>query len=321
MSISKYKISYDLSILILLIIFIARPPKAFAQNNGRGWCGTIFKSEKAGCNSLSDGNSLGGSYPLLFDAFNINPSSIPTFETPLGVEAFMEDGKYNFSFIKGHGRIGSGLSYFSTDASFFSNTNNRDIMESFDQARTIVYSSANERFDPKLNYGNSINLFGSHSDAFISGSAGYNLKYNRNTQEVEKGIGIVLKTKFSNFSYSYVYEARNSILVNWTFGLRWGNFIYDYSQFENLAGVPNSTYIHSIFLRLGGFNFTFAYRRQTDPAMTVEVTDMYYQFGLIYERTHTLLGASYSFNDHIRVGYYSNYILGQGSSFVFQYIF
>lgn len=108
-----------------LFIFLFLAPLSTAYSiDLDNWCDTIFKSTGVGCEDMTRSNSVGGSFPLLFDAFNVNASSLPVNITPVGIEAFYDGEKPNFASVKGFDGFGFGASMAETEAVFFSEANN-----------------------------------------------------------------------------------------------------------------------------------------------------------------------------------------------------
>jgi hypothetical protein len=73
--------------------------------------------------------NIGGALASFSDAFNLNPASIPTHPTPLGVELIATPSttpyggtNYNFAVIHGFQRFGAALST-NSDNTFYSNKN------------------------------------------------------------------------------------------------------------------------------------------------------------------------------------------------------
>ncbi|MEI8347362.1 MAG: hypothetical protein WCG27_07840, partial [Pseudomonadota bacterium] len=112
--------------LIFLILAIPLASKAQWFIN-KPVCDSIFRSTNYGCDDLARSNNLGGSFPQLFDAFNINPSAIPTKLTPVGLEVFSSGGDFNYSLLKGHNVAGTAFSSSDTESLFFSNMNNYEV--------------------------------------------------------------------------------------------------------------------------------------------------------------------------------------------------
>lgn len=90
-------------------------------------CSTIYRSNNYGCGDSASSNSAGASLPLIFDAINLSPSNLPLYEAPVGVEAFMDHGKWNFSLIKGNENVGAGFSYQGSPGVYFSGFENYKI--------------------------------------------------------------------------------------------------------------------------------------------------------------------------------------------------
>lgn len=282
-------------------------------------CDTIFKSSNYGCENPSSSNSTGGSYPLLTDAFNVNPSSLPTTKTPVGVEMFWDQSKTNFAMIKGTGKVGTGFSSSSTQGPFFSNVSNVEVAQL--KSQSVRRSSDAEKtgaYAPNLNFGSSINLL--TSPGFTSNFGGQ-LKYVNDINEVRPGAGWNFKTKILNGGISYYKSPTIGSMRSASLGLRIFNLVADITYMENNTGDPNRTLITSGTLVWKKFIFTGAYRVQSNAYLTQEYIALLKASGVDYRKEHQMLGVSFRPFDKLTLGYYQNYILGKGSSFVLQYFF
>lgn len=300
---------------IFLVFFFSLA--AFAQSQ---WvCDTIFKSSNYGCDNQASSNSTGGSYPLLTDAFNINPSSIPTGKTPLGVEMFWDESKTNFAFIKGTGKVGTGLSASSTQGPFFSNVSNVEVAQlKSDAPRRTTDAEKTGAFSPNLNYGNSINLLTSPG---LTSNLGFQLKYIENLSELRPGLGWNFKTKFINGGVSYYKSPLIGAMTSGSLGMKIKNLVLDATYLENSSGDANRTLIASGTLVWGKLIMTYAYRVQSSVYLTESYIDQLHAAGIDYKKEHQMMGATFRPFDKLSIGFYQNYILGKGSSFVVQYFF
>lgn len=290
---------------------------AFAQSQ---WvCDTIFKSSNYGCDNLSGSNTTGGSYPLLTDAFNINPASIPTTKTPVGVEMFWDESKTNFALIKGNGKSGAGFSSSSTQGPFFSNANNVDISNMRTNSTTrSTYTDSSGAYAPNLNFGSALNLL---SSSPLTSNLGGQLKYVNKVNEIRPGFGWNFKTRFLNGGFSYYKSPTIGALTSASLGMKLFNFIADITYLQNQYGDPNRTLISSATLVWKKFIFTYAYRVQSDAYLTQSEIAQLSAPGSKYSKYHQMFGANFRPFDKLSIGFYQNYIIGKGSSFLIQYFF
>lgn len=306
-----------LSQLLLVLLFTLASTQAFAQSQ---WiCDTIFKSSNYGCDNPSSSNSTGGSYPLLTDAFNVNPSSLPTTKTPLGVEMFWDQSKTNVAMIKGTGKAGAGFSSTTTEGPFFSNASNVEIAQLKSQSlRRSTDAEGTGAYAPNLNFGSSVNLLTSPG---LTSNIGGQLKYINEAREFRPGAGWNFKTKILNGGVSYYKSPTTGSTQSASLGARIMNMVLDLTYLENKSGDPNRTLISSGTLVWKKFIFTGAYRVQSNAYLSPEYIDQLRASGVDYKKEHYMVGISFRPFDKLSIGYYENYILGKGSSFVLQYFF
>lgn len=290
---------------------------AFAQSQ---WvCDTIFKSANYGCDNPSGSNSTGGSYPLLTDAFNVNPASLPTTKTPLGVEMFWDQSKTNFALIKGTGKAGAGFSSSSTQGPFFSNVSNVEVAQLQSQTPRRSFDTEQSGANaPNLNLGTAVNII---SNPMLTSDIGGQIKYVKEVNEYRPGFGWNFKTKILNGGFSYYKSPTIGALSTASLGIRVLRFIADVTYLENNSGDPNRTLIGSATMVWSKFIFTYAYRVQSNAYLTQEYIDQLRASGVDYKKEHQMFGATFRAMDKLSIGFFQNYILGKGSSFVFQYFF
>lgn len=303
-----------LSIIIFVLSFTQA---AFAQS--QYICDTIFKSSNYGCDNASSSNTTGGSYPLLTDAFNINPSSIPTMKTPLGVELFWDQSKTNFAFIKGMGKAGAGVSSSSTQGGFFSNASNVELAQA--KANAVQRSSDATQSGasaPNLNFGSSLNIL---TSAGLASNIGLDMRYVKEVGAVRPGIGWNFKSKVFNGGYSYYKSPLIGSLMTASLGIKIMNLVTDITYLENKSGDPNRTIIGSATTVWKKFIFTYGYRSQSNAYLTQDYINQLRASGVDYQKEYHMYGATFRPIQDLSIGYYYNYILGQGASFVVQYFF
>lgn len=267
---------------------------------------------------LHRSNHPGGSYPLLFDAFNINPASIPSELTPIGVEAFYDRQKFNFSLIKGHGNVGTALTTSSTEGTFFSNASNVDAALVKEQTR-INPTADDDLYAPNLNFGLSTDLFS--ANGIFSSSLGASVRYLRESKEFSQSIGLDLKSRWMNLSGSFTRKTAKTGTMSGTAGLKVDSFLLDYTYIRNLGTTSYTTYILSSTYRIWKLVLTYAIRRQKLDYITQEEKETYEANGIEIRDIHTMLGVNIKFSERFSLGAYTNYTMGRGSSIVMQYFF
>lgn len=118
--------------LIVFLFFVSSifmSSHGLAQNKySSALCSTIYRSVNYGWDDSSSSNSPGASFPLLFDAFNLSASNLPTYRAPIGIEAYSAGDDWNFALIKGFEGFGLGTAVKNSDVTFFSNFENHKLL-------------------------------------------------------------------------------------------------------------------------------------------------------------------------------------------------
>lgn len=289
-----------------------------AQARASWICSSIFKSPNYGCGRESLANGVGGSYPILFDAFNVNVASLPSFPTPLGFEVFTDNSKFNFALIKGVERVGMGLTSSSTQGQFFSNISNVDVAQTQAAAVNSSITQSEQHDAPNVNVGSAVTLIETKPISISIGAAG---RYNKDSQNWRANTGITLRTPYINGGASFSKDVDNNSIINLTAGGKLGGFLVDYSHFRQASPVLIETSIFSTTFSTGTWNFSYARRKQKNGLITPETIAYLNSIGVPYREVHVLLGINFRASDKWGFGFFSNYILGKGSSLVFQYLF
>lgn len=308
-------------------------PKSFAYNGPI--CDTIFKSSNVGCNDQAASNSSGGSYPLLFDAFNFNPSALPTFPTPVGIEAYLNNNKVNFAFIKGIENVGFGASSKNSNTTFFSGAENYKVALSNSSSS---YKSTS--LDQYINVGTALNLLKIPSIGSLP--LGLSYRYNPETKKWTFNPGFEIRTSIFSLGLSYnretpdkyndgfytLQEERENISMN--AGLKFTNLLLGYSliyqrdstrYFMPQSTILSSSTIHTVGTHIfsstlitSNMSFTAAYRKQNDSLLQSAYV------GTAYKTSHTLIGASYK-SEHFELGAFYNYVLNNDISMLVKIFF
>ena len=305
--------------IFVFFLILIQSTHIYAQRNTGVICDSIFKSVNYGCDDLAKANGLGGSYPLLIDAFNLNPASLPTYLTPVGVESFFDGSKTNFALIKGVKRTGFGFSSSTTEGTFFSDVDNTRAMDVLNEDVQVFYDEYAQHHQPKLNFATAFNIL--EIKSIFSSSIGATYRYNRLTKEKEKVLGSIIKTKYLSFGGSLTERNENNKLLVMALGSKLGNFLFEYTQLIQQEGAKVRTNIASMTYANGSLSLSIAFRKQNNPEISDEDIVLWGSEGIIYKREHTLYGFNYRFYDKLTIGFYHNYILNKGSSFLVQYFF
>ncbi len=266
------------------------------------------------CESSPDrGAVTGGAFPAFADMFNLNPASIPTVETPVGIEAIASasgrldsEPTYNFSIIKGFKRIGAALS---------SNSENTFYNYNLEQAAqgTQFQSYFGQR--STLNLGSAFALLEDELKQYMSPALGLGARYNQVTGDLDLSFGASLSSKYLSLGVSTHstrgdpmtgYPNTQTTTLSAEFRLGWLSVDYTliyYGTSDPIArqhpifGTP--TRIATIGVQKGGFWATAAYRR------TVDLDGA--------ERSLLLGSVQYQFFSKLSAGYLYNYVPGSQS--------
>jgi hypothetical protein len=304
-------------------------------------CDNTFRSGNWGCGDLAGSNSIGGSYPLLFDAFNINPSGLPVFSSPLGVELFYADSDLNVSLIKGQKGFGLGLTRKKTNMTYFSSVENYKVA-----VKNSAQNFEDATLDAITNLGFSLETF--NIDKFLSLPFGLSFRYNENRKFWTPVLGTSLKFTNLNVGYSYYEEDPGTITDefrevtgktkahNLGSGLKFGKILLDYSltlreidqqiKWTSSGGETNSmkyrvtTQIISAIYKFGDIEMVAGHRIQKDTRFDDNVKSLLEQQGVTYEDEHTLLGITYK-TGRLSMGLHHNYVVGQDIAFLAQLMF
>ena len=295
--------------------FVFFTSNSFAQSAAGSWiCESIFRSSNYGCNYPARGNSLGGSYPQIFDAFNINPASIPTSLTPVGIEVFTSNGDFNFALIKGQGKFGAALSSSETSSNFFSNINN---YEAATTASLSKSSTNNGAYVPNLNFGIAVPLISTNGPSKVVPILGISVKRNKDTGTYKQTAGLSLNTSIVHAGASIEKDTNGEQVFNASIGARIWRLMFDFTYFENMKttySTSDRTTIFSSSLLWGNLEMDYAYRYQKNSMPT-------YGTSITYSKFHNLFGAQYKISDKFSCGVFHNYILDVDWSFVARLFF
>ena len=318
---------------IFLILFSFFSTKVHAS--GGAICDTIFRSTNVGCDDNASSNSSGGSYPLLFDAFNFNPSALPTFPSPVGVEGYYNNKKINFALIKGVENFGFGVSSKQSNTTFFSGAENYKVALS--NAKSSFKSSSLDKY---INIGTAVNFF--KIPELASLPIGLSYQYSPEFKKWTLNPGFEIRTsilsiglsfnnvkqdKYSDTYYDLQEERKN---ISFNSSLKISNLVLGYSIIQQknstnyytlntsslLATTTNNvtTNIVSGTLVAFGMSFTGAFRQQNASNLQSAYS------GSAYKTSHTLFGANYK-TDNLELGLFYNYVLNNDVSMLVKIFF
>lgn len=304
-----------MKVCVFFILLLIPLLPSFGQSGGGSWiCESIFRSSNYGCNDPARGNNLGGSYPQIFDAFNINPSSIPTTLTPVGIEVFSSSGDFNFALIKGQGKYGAALSSSETSSNFFSNINN---YEAAATASLTKNSTTHGAYGPNLNFGFAVPLSFSTTPSSFVPILGLSLKRNKETGTYKQTAGLSLNTKLVHAGASIERDTNGEQVFNASIGAKFWRLMFDFTYFENMQttySTSDRTTIFSSSFLWGNLEMDYAYRYQKNSMPTTGTS-------INYSKFHNLFGAQYKLSEKFSCGIFHNYILDVDWSFVARLFF
>ncbi|HUP56872.1 MAG TPA: hypothetical protein VM598_05420 [Bdellovibrionota bacterium] len=261
------------------------------------------------CEGTNKRVQLGGAAASFADAFNLNPSSIPTKPTPIGVEVIATSfssnyagSNYNFAVIRGFQRIGAAIST-NSDNTFYSNK-----IPQGPQANPYVVPDSGISVDsaiPTINFGTSLNLASYSRDEFASPSIGGSIRYNRLTGGVTLGLGASFNSRYLTIGISGNQDGASAssakqIFYTATVGVRFSFLQVDYNYIENSdESVGGPIHLGTATAAAGPLLLTAAGRTFTDV------------FGSSEFQEHFAI--QFRINRFLSLGYLYNYIPGTQS--------
>jgi hypothetical protein len=311
--------------LLFLGFLLLLPLYGHAQWTTGGICETIYRAHTHGCDDLARSNSLGGSFPQLFDAFNINPASIPTKLTPVGLELFTSNGDFNLALLKGMNVAGAAFSSSETEAMFFSNMNNYEMaVRSFTTASENKNSTNQGLYSPNYNLGFSVPLLGPNLKSPLAPILGFSLRKNKDTGETKTTVGLSFNTSVIHLGASVEKDSQGEKVFTATGGFKIYKMMADFTYFENQKTVystPDRTGIVSATLLWWKLEFNYGHRYQQNSYLTDQDLQTLRQYGYHYQKSHNLFGMQFRPDQKFSLGVFHNYVLGVNYSFVLRYLF
>lgn len=325
--------------MIYLIIFTLISPIVYGANSSSlNFCDSFFKVYVSGCDNRASSNVAGGSFPLLFDAFNLSPANIPTYLTPAGIEYFKGEAESNFALIKGLKQFGLGGLSRATKNTFMSEVENYEIA-----LKNRVNNYTSTMTDSFKNIGFAFNLLNIPNTITLPFGASY--KFNPDKNVASAVLGLSLRTPIINMSYSFNQESPDPFQDNnnstvkekitiqkMSAGLKYRTLMADYvlmiqdhetiyensgsSSYYNTTGSYQvKTHIFSATWQWGDANFTYASRSQSDSRF---IGNESYLETINYKKRHDMYGMRYSLGKYLNLGVYHNYIIEEDFSFLAQ---
>lgn len=318
---------------LILFLFLLFSFPSYALSGSA--CNTIFRTSSSGCESRESSNTTGGSFPLLFDAFNFSPAALPTFNSPVGIEAYYSSSKINVALLKGFDGAGFGFTSKQSSSTFFSG------VENYKVALANTNSNYNSNVLGKyINFGTALSTI--KIPDFFSIPIGLSYKYNPETKKWIPNPGIEIRTPYLSFGLSYYKEKSNNYsdgfydisstddVVSLNASTKIENFFLSYSliqdkytatinQLNTNTYLTNSSYtvttniISSTYV-FNTFSMTAAYRTQSNPSIYSGYSNVN------YKNNHFLIGGVLK-TDNIEFGTYYNYVLNNDFSAILKLYF
>ena len=248
--------------------------------------------------------------------FNVNPASIPTIPTPLGVEVIASSvgevnakPNMNFALIKGFSRVGTAVST-SSDNTFYSYNLAQGFIGSPSRASFEESLSQHSTTTPTINLGSAVSLLQEQAQKFVTPTMGLVARFNKLSKAWDYGIGTSINSEHVTMGLSSIR-----------------------TRGDRAVGVPETTTTTGNFgLKLSKLNieYTLLYYRTTDvTVMTlpifndpVQIFTASYQWNsfiatgayravtnIVGKRAYLwLVALQYQFNSHFALSYLSNYV-------------
>lgn len=260
------------------------------------------------CTRGSQETTVAGSFPSFADSVNLNPASIPTMRTPVGVEVIASNAnvavagaKYNVALIKGFRKMGAAISTDS-DTTFF----NHGLYQA--SGTSSSSSSSADAVMPSLNLGAALaGLLSTKQESSFLPSYGVVARYNRVRQKWGHGLGASFNSKYLTIGGSAVSEKNSDSSITtfgaYSAGLKVHAFQADYTYLTYGKGssfLTNApTHIVSAAIRFRGFWLEYAFKQYVDASGTTA--------------TKMLIGSQVQLGKFLALGYLYNYIPGAHS--------
>jgi hypothetical protein len=262
------------------------------------------------CQGGQSRSRAGASYSSFSDAFNLNSASIPTEESPYGLETIGSfsrkddsDRYYSFALVKGFHKIGTAVSTAS-NMSFYGNDIKQRLYGSTSNA-DLSSSETAQGHITNLNLGTSIALNSTGSGEGGAPAIGLSVRYNKITNTLGWGAGITASADPFVFGLGVSREKVSNLLPEILFysavvGLKIPYIEFEYTYLKNEGGGElDPIHIFTATGVLGPFLISGAMRKLN-----------YRQLGDV---TQFHWGAQLQLSSNIAVGYLYNYLPGANS--------
>jgi hypothetical protein len=301
---------YRLFVLAALALMTGLPEKGYAETVCQQYRKEAPNLYKILCtNGGAVTTKPAGASSTFSSAFSLNSASLPTEPSSYGLETIISSFKTpnglqlgpTFSIVKGFQRFGTGVST-SSNNTFFGN----DIVQRATGASTIDSFNPHEPAKgafANLNLGTSFTVL--EPDHGPTLRLGLSLRYNKTTDTLGGGPGLMLNWKRFTLGGGYTQERVSNLLPRVTFvnlmaSVRVSILEFEYTRLSNMGGYElKPIHIFSTTASIRRLSLTFAVRRLN-----------YYSEGDV---TQTHFAIQYLFSKRFSAGYLVNYIPGTAS--------
>lgn len=300
-------------LLLFFIFFVLIVDQTFAVDR-------ICKIFNYACDANSM-NTPGDTYPAAADAYNNNPSSIPTEKTPIGLEVLLSvsnEEKPSFGFFKGYGQFGLAGGSVSKKNSFFSNSPNANAYGiaypyySYNPNNSIKAKDWGPDINKESYYsGFAIPLFKDTLKDFLIPYVGIAGRYYTESKQLRESFGLSLSRDKVHFGMSYSKTDEGVIVENRNIGVKIQKFSVDITRLinTNIAFNSNKTWIYSCIYRSESWILLGSVRFQEAPNLDSIQKNMLNSKNIKIPSYHYFFGAQYDLNKILSVGIYFNYVL------------
>ncbi|MBS1982758.1 MAG: hypothetical protein JST16_01185 [Bdellovibrionales bacterium] len=271
-------------------------------------CKYIAPGSPAGCNQVKV--SSGGSLPSQSSAHRLNPSAVPTVNSPYGLEAIDSlppntdsKSKYNFSLVKGFKQFGTGISTDGDD-NFFTHSYTLAARDTYlEKSYEYIYNQ-NDAVIRTLNAAIAIPIPVGEVGKLVQPSVGLLARYNVPLHQWGGGVGLTAASKFLSVGASYLnqpneYERTHIPLLVIMGGLGVDMLRVDYARLNYLKGFLQDKPVTLWTVSLNWRHvIVFAGRRSGLNIENIEKVDYLY-------------GVQWLVSRHLALGTMLNYIPGR----------
>jgi hypothetical protein len=202
--------------------------------------------------------SSGAALPSLSASEKLNPASIPSRPTPIGLEVIgsnvdttQTSNKFNLALVKGFERMGAAVSTEAGDTFYTYN-----YAQAFEgtPSEGLIDTGSGHGIVPSLNLGTAVAIPVGPLAKILNPSLGLLAHYDNLTQRWGLGSGINLTIKFVSAGFSFlqvpVVDGSNLILLSTMFGLQFGLAQLEYAQLKYTDSLLDTRPAHITTLSL-----------------------------------------------------------------------